>query len=75
MGLVQRPTNPKVKDMVIEPRKPKRFSKNPWECKNGMGRGCPKELSGSRMPKGIKWAEEAQNGMRINLVEILGNVN
>jgi len=44
MGLVQMPTNPKVKDMVIGPWKPKRFNKNPWECKNGMGRGCPRKL-------------------------------
>ena len=34
---------PKVKDMVIELGKPKRCSKGPWECKNGMSQGCPKE--------------------------------
>ena len=34
---------PKVTDMVIRPGKPKRCSKNPWECKNGMGQGCPKD--------------------------------
>ena len=34
MRLVQRPINPKVKDLVIEIGKPKRFSKSPWECKN-----------------------------------------
>ena len=34
---------PKVKDMVIGSGKPKRCSKNPWECKNGMGQGCPKD--------------------------------
>ena len=27
------------------------------------------------MPKGKEWAEEAQDGMRINPAEILGNVN
>ena len=27
------------------------------------------------MPKGMKWAKEAQDGMRINPVETLGNVN
>ena len=27
------------------------------------------------MPKGMKWAKEAQDGIRINLVETLGNVN
>ena len=34
---------PKVKDIVIGLGKLKRFSKNPWKCKNGMGQGCPKE--------------------------------
>ena len=34
---------PKVKDIVIGPEKPKKCSKSPWECKNGMGQGCPKE--------------------------------
>ena len=33
MRLVQRPIYPKVKDVVIEPRKLKRFSKSPWKCK------------------------------------------
>ena len=33
----------KVTDMVIGPEKPERFSKSPWECKNGMGQRCPKE--------------------------------
>ena len=36
MELVRRPINPKLKDVVIGPRKPKRFSKNPWECKKWM---------------------------------------
>ena len=27
------------------------------------------------MPKGIKWVEEAQDNMRIDLAKILGNVN
>ena len=27
------------------------------------------------MPKGIKWAKEAQDCIRINPVEVLGNVN
>ena len=27
------------------------------------------------MPQGIKWAKEAQDDMRTNPVEILGNVN
>ena len=40
-----------------------------------MGQGCPKEWSGSRMPKGIKWAKEAQDGMRINPTDVLGNMN
>jgi len=35
--------NEKVKDMEIGPEKPKRFSKSPWKCKNGMGHGCPKD--------------------------------
>ena len=34
---------PKVKDMVIGSGKPKRCSKSPRECKNGIGQGCPKE--------------------------------
>ena len=34
---------PKVTDMVIRPGKPKRCSKNPWECKNGMGQECSNE--------------------------------
>ena len=34
---------PKVKDMTIGSGKPKRCSKSPWECKNGMSQGCPKE--------------------------------
>ena len=33
MGLVQRPINPKVKDMVIRSGKLERFSKSSWECK------------------------------------------
>ena len=66
---------PKVKDMVIGLGKPEIFSKSPWKYKNEMGRGCPKEWSGSRMPKWIKWAEKAQNGMRINPIEIPGNLN
>ena len=35
--------NEKVKDMVIGTEKTKKCSKNPWECKNGMGQGYPKE--------------------------------
>ena len=27
------------------------------------------------MPKGIKWAKEAQDGMRINPTDVLGNMN
>ena len=27
------------------------------------------------MPKGMKWAKEDQDGMRINQVETLGNMN
>ena len=34
---------PKVKDMVIGPKKPKRSRKSLWKCKNGMGQRCPKE--------------------------------
>ena len=33
MGLIQKPINPKAKEVVIGPRKPKAFSKCPWECK------------------------------------------
>ena len=33
----------KVKDMIIGLGKPKNFSKSPWEFKNGMNQGCPKE--------------------------------
>ena len=60
---------PKVRDMVIGSRKSERLIKNPWECKNGIGQGCQKKWSGSRMPKGIKWAKEAQDDMRINPIE------
>ena len=38
-----------VNGMVIGPGKPKRFSKSPWECSNGM----------EWMPKGMKWAKKA----------------
>ena len=34
--------------------------------RNKAGWGCPKEM---------KWAKKAQNSMRINPAEILGNVN
>ena len=57
----------KVKDMVIRPGKFERFSKSPWEFKNEMGQGCLKER--------IKWAEETQDDMRTDPIEILGNVN
>ena len=33
MRLVQKPINPKVKDIAIRSGKPKRFSKNSWEYK------------------------------------------
>ena len=74
-GLCKGQQTSKVKDMVVGPGKPERIHKNPWECKNGMGQGCPKEWSRLRMPKGKEWAEQAQDGMRINPAEILGNVN
>jgi len=57
-----------MKDKVIGPRKPKRVSKSPCECRIGkwakdaqgmqMGRGCPRRK---------KWAKEAHkqcNGLR-----------
>jgi len=42
-GLVQRPTNLSGKGYSNWAGKTKKFSKNPWECKNGTGQGCPKE--------------------------------
>ena len=36
-GLMGSLSTPKVKDVVIGPGKPKRLSKNPWECKIRMG--------------------------------------
>ena len=60
--------------MVIGLGKLERFSKSPWECKNEMSQGCLKEWSRPGMSKGIKWAEEAQDDMKTDLVEILGNL-
>ena len=64
MRLVQRPIKPKVKDMVIGLKKPKIFSKNPWECKkyegmkwvedaprNETSGGCPRNKMGQGCPK------------------------
>ena len=53
MRLVQRPINPKVKDMVIRPEKPKRFSESPWECKKYEGMKRVEDA------QGIKWAKDA----------------
>ena len=36
---------------MIGPGKPKKVSKNPWECRIGMGRGCPRKENGPRMLK------------------------
>ena len=36
-----------------------------------MGQGCPKEWNRPRMPKGIKWADEAQDDMRTDPTEIV----
>ena len=56
--------------MVIGPGKPKRISKNSWECRIGVGQGCPRKENGPRMPKeeemgrgspyAMKWVKEAQ---------------
>ena len=40
-----------------------------------MGQGWPKEWSGLGMSKEIKWAEEAQDDMKTDPVEILTNLN
>ena len=40
-----------------------------------MGQVDTKECNGPRMPKGLKWVEEAQDDMRTDPIEILGNVN
>ena len=48
---MENPGTPKIKDMVIGLEKPKRVSKNPWECKVGMGQECLRKESEPRMPK------------------------
>ena len=40
-----------MKDKVIGSRKLKRVSKNLWECRIGMGQGCPRKENGLRMHK------------------------
>ena len=40
-----------------------------------MSRGCSKEWSRLRMPKGIKQAKEAQNSLRTSSVVVLGYTN
>ena len=49
-----------MKDKLIEPGKPKRGSKSPWESRirkkakdakeKQMGQGCPRKANGLRMP-------------------------
>ena len=55
MGLVQRPINPKVKDVVIGPEKSKRFNKSPWEHKKNermrWAKDGPRNEAGRRCPK------------------------
>ena len=60
MGLVQRPMNPKVKDMVIGQGKRERFSKSPRECKK---------------QERMRWAKDAQDDVGIDPTKILDNVN
>ena len=50
--------------MVIGPKKPKRVSKSPWECRIG---------NEPRMPKERKWTEDAQ-GRRNGPKEPTSNV-
>ena len=45
------PLTPKLKDVVTGLEKLKRLSKNSWEYKIRMSRGCLRKGNGSRMPK------------------------
>ena len=73
MGLVQRPINPKVKDVAIGPGSPKDLVKINENVKSR------KESNGLRKwaedAQGIKWAGKAQDVIWTNPAGILGSVN
>ena len=55
--------------MVIGLRKPKIFSKNPWECKKYEGMNWVEDA------QGIKWVGEAQDVIWTDPAGILGNMD
>ena len=40
-----------------------------------MGQGSLKDLAKAHGNEGLEWAKDAQDSVRINLAEVLGNVN
>ena len=61
--------------MVIEPGKPKRVSKSPWECKVGMGQECLRKESGPRMPKEEEMGRGSPSSMNVDPMTMLGHFN